>query len=59
MLILGVISTGILIYGICEMTRGDTKEVWQMVEEEYQEEEKLKKEWNKIIKERCVDRIAS
>lgn len=48
MLILGVISTGVLIYGICEMVKGDTKEVWQMIDEEYKEEEKLKDEWNKV-----------
>lgn len=48
MLILGVISTGILIYGVCEMVKGETKEVWQMIDEEYKEEEKLKKEWNEI-----------
>lgn len=48
MLILGVISTGVLIYGIYEMVKGDTKEVWQMIDEEYKEEEKLKDEWNKV-----------
>ena len=48
MLILGVISTGILIYGICKTVKGETKEVWQMIDEEYKEEKKLKEEWTEV-----------
>lgn len=49
---------GIVIYLIYEMVKGDTKEVWQMIDEEYKEEKKLKDEWNEL-KNKYVKRISS
>ena len=49
---------GLIIYAICEMVKGDTKEVWQMIDEEYREEQKLQEEWNEL-KDNIKNRISS
>lgn len=49
---------GLIIYIIHETVKGDTKEVWQMIDEEYKEEKKLKDEWNEL-KDKYMKRISS
>ena len=53
-----VIVGVIIIYVIHETIKGDTKEVWQMIDEEYIEEKKLKEEWNEL-KEKYMKKISS
>ena len=49
---------GLIIYIIGETVKGDIKEVWQMIDKEYKEEEQLKNEWNEL-KEKYFKRITS
>lgn len=49
---------GLIIYTIYETVKGDTKEVLQMIDEEYMEEQKLEKEWNEL-KDKYFNRVSS
>ena len=49
---------GLIIYVIYETVKGDTKEVAQMIDEEYMEEQKLEKEWNEL-KDKYYNRVSS
>ena len=49
---------GLIIYVIYETVKGDTKEVAQMIDEEYMEEQKLEKEWNEL-KDKYFNRVSS
>ena len=49
---------GLIIYVIYETVKGDTKEVAQMIDEEYMEEQKLEKEWNEL-KDKYFNSVSS
>lgn len=48
MIILGAILASGVMYGVYEMVKGQTKEVWQMIDEQYHEEKKTMAEVKEI-----------